>query len=281
MQINLAIKKWLCSFSYIFTFLLGSCGLFEYTPYDINLEEDEKDSNRKNIERLAKYELQTNGSDGVVKFAFIADNQNYFAELEKGIEDVNEQDSIDFILNGGDFTEFGLPSEYEASFSIYERAQSPFMTVIGNHDYLGVGQPMFKEMYGAFNESFIFRRVKFILLDTNSLENQFNGKVPDVAWLSKEMSPSEDFDQIVIICHVGIFPEENALDQNLYPELDKLISETPSVLAVIHGHSHNYIVRYPYSNESVPSIQVNAMLNNEYTIFWIEDGQIKWERKKV
>ena len=59
----------------------------------------------------------------------------------------------------------------------------PYLTVIGNHDYLSNGEVIYKQMFGDYNYSFEFNKNKFILFDDIIIESNNN---PDFNWLSMQ-----------------------------------------------------------------------------------------------
>jgi len=58
-------------------FLLASCSLFEYHPYEIRLDESQQDLNRKAIEKI----LSLPRTD-TTRFIFIGDTQRFYDETE-------------------------------------------------------------------------------------------------------------------------------------------------------------------------------------------------------
>ena len=90
--------------------LLTACDLIDYHPYDGRLDSDtSREINPTNIERIEKV---CEGKD-TIRFIFMGDTQRSYNETEDFVKYVNQLDSIDFIIHGGDYTEFGLKKEFE------------------------------------------------------------------------------------------------------------------------------------------------------------------------
>ena len=52
----------------------------------------------------------------------------------------NGRDDIDFVIHGGDYTEFGVTKEFEWAVERLNQLRVPYVGLIGNHDILGNGQ---------------------------------------------------------------------------------------------------------------------------------------------
>ena len=89
--------------------LLTACDMFEYHPYSIDIN-GRTNIHAENVERI---EQLCKGRD-VVRFAFVTDTQGCVDELEDAVADIRRRDDIDFIIHGGDQTDFaegsGLPA---------------------------------------------------------------------------------------------------------------------------------------------------------------------------
>ena len=111
--------------------LLTACDLIDYHPYDGRLDSDtSREINPANIERIEKV---CEGKD-TIRFIFMGDTQRSYNETEDFVKYVNQLDSIDFIIHGGDYTEFGLKKEFEWNDDILSKLKVPYVGLIGNHD---------------------------------------------------------------------------------------------------------------------------------------------------
>lgn len=87
--------------------LAAGCDHIEYHPYDTDIS-GEQNINAKNIARI---EAACRGRQ-TVRFAMISDTQRWYDETEKAVEALNARDDIDFVLHGGDLSDFGLKKEF-------------------------------------------------------------------------------------------------------------------------------------------------------------------------
>ena len=85
--------------------LLSACDLIDYHPYDGRLTISEHDINGHNIPLI---EAATKDKD-TIRFVLMGDTQRSYDETEDFVKHINtKKDSIDFIIHGGDYTEFGM-----------------------------------------------------------------------------------------------------------------------------------------------------------------------------
>ena len=90
---------------------LSACDLIDYHPYDGRLTISERDINDHNIPLI---EAATKDKD-TIRFVLMGDTQRSYDETEDFVKHINtKKDSIDFIIHGGDYTEFGM-IEYDYS----------------------------------------------------------------------------------------------------------------------------------------------------------------------
>ena len=132
--------------------LLSACDkVFDVHPYDVRVK-GEKGMNAK---QAALIEKATLGKD-TIRFAFISDTHQWFDETKAEIRDINRRkDSIDFVVHGGDITDFGGTREFEWSRDLLKGLSVPFVTLLGNHDCLGTGNQSYEVIFGDPDFSFI------------------------------------------------------------------------------------------------------------------------------
>jgi len=164
--------------------LLSACDLIDYHPYDGRLTISERDINSNNIPLI---EAATKDKD-TIRFVLMGDTQRSYDETEDFVKHINtKKDSIDFIIHGGDYTEFGMKKEYEWAVDILSKLDIPYVGLIGNHDVIGNGDQVFNKLFGRENFSFIVRDVKFVCLNTNAIEYDYSHPVPDFGFLKEEL----------------------------------------------------------------------------------------------
>ncbi len=235
--------------------------LFDYSPYVIHFSKENRDVNSKNIVKLGDGQ-----NNDTITIAFTGDTHNYFDEMEKFVASVNKNSSIDFVIHVGDIADFGLPKQYLWGNSILLKLRMPYFVTIGNHDLVGNGSNAYKEMFGAFDFSFIYGNVKFVFINTNSLEFKNNGNVPDIQWLNEQLKPSNNFSNAVVVFHVP--PEDDGFDARLVEPFYQTISLYDNVLFTVHGHLHNYEIYNPFDG-TVTYINVYGVEYNKYNVIKI------------
>jgi 3',5'-cyclic-AMP phosphodiesterase len=172
--------------------------LFQYSPNEVRLEEEEKNLNQKNIAKLQAIPAQDQ-----IKFVVIGDSQRFYDDLDDFVTNINLQTGISFVLLNGDISDFGLNKEFKWINRILKKLTIPYFAVIGNHDMLANGRLIYKEMFGEENFSFTYGGYKFIGLNTNSQETGFDGSIPDLPWLEKELNSA--YKQAFVFSHVPPF----------------------------------------------------------------------------
>lgn len=90
-----------------------------------------------------------------VRFAFLTDNHysagtNRVDVLKECIQDINTAQPVDFVLFGGDITDFGSDEEIAAVKKICDQLRYPYYVVAGNHDstWSESGCNTFKKVFG-------------------------------------------------------------------------------------------------------------------------------------
>ena len=116
---------------FLLPLLAAGCDHIEYHPYDTDIS-GEQNINAKNIARI---EAACRGRQ-TVRFAMISDTQRWYDETEKAVEALNARDDIDFVLHGGDLSDFGLKKEFMWQRDILNRLR-PDIVVHGDDWLVG------------------------------------------------------------------------------------------------------------------------------------------------
>lgn len=164
----------------LFAVAMTCCDNFESSPYGAKIK-GKRNNNASSIESLDKASLTL-----PLRFAFITDTHDATRETKRAIELIRSRGDIDFIIHGGDLTDFGLPKEFMWCRDLLEKSGLPFFAVIGNHDCLGNGDYTFEYVYGAKNYSFNVAGVHFLCLNTNALEYDYSEPVPDLNFIEND-----------------------------------------------------------------------------------------------
>lgn len=253
------------------TILLISCEeLFDYSPYQIDFDAENKGVNASNLNRL----LKTMPSD-TITIVFTGDSHNYFDELGYFVDKVNTSPNIDFVIHVGDIADFGLPKQYLWGNGYLLYLEVPYLVTIGNHDLVGNGLEAYRAMFGDLDFSFVYQNIKFVFLNTNSLEFAYNGNVPHLDWLSQQLLPSDDFSKAVIVFHM---PPGIGFDPTLEKPFYQILSANNNVIMAVHGHSHHFEVYYPTA-DSIPFVNVYGAEHRMMTSVKIYQNEIYVENK--
>lgn len=104
--------------------LLTSCDLIDYHPYDGRItNKEDKDINETNI-----FKIRNACQDkDTIRFIFTGDTQRWLDETNDFVKHVNQRDSIDFVIHGGDLTDFGIKKEYIWQHSILSKLKYPML----------------------------------------------------------------------------------------------------------------------------------------------------------
>ena len=209
---------------------------FSYSPFEVDVKDDYKNTTEKNLNKI--YDSDTVISN-VFKVALIADSHYHYDNLTDAIADMNRRD-FSFIIVIGDITENGLTKEFEIFHGIMSQANVPYLTVIGNHDYLSNGGRTYGKMYGPANYSFTFKSVKFIAWDNVLWESE---KEPDYKWFEECLKNSVDenigkqrYHHIIPLAHIP--PSDQQMEQ-YKTRFQQLLKEKGISLSV-HGHKHRF-----------------------------------------
>jgi len=214
-------------------FLLSACGdAFQYHPYDVRLE-GKLGINASNISRIEKATL---GRD-TIRFALISDTQGWFDDTEDEIAVINSRSDLDFVVHGGDVTDFGDTKEYLWQRDLLETLDIPYVVLIGNHDCLGTGKETYKKIFGPTVFSFIAARVKFVCINTNAMEYDYSEDIPDFTFLEEEWTAdSADFDRTIVCMHAAPYTEQ--FNNNVAKPFEHYMYQFPGLMFCLCGHTH-------------------------------------------
>jgi 3',5'-cyclic-AMP phosphodiesterase len=244
--------------------LVQSCDFFEYHPYETNVSSEYRDLNDKAIKTIG---MSAAGKDTITIIA-MGDTQRFYDEVEDFVKSANNVPA-DFVILNGDITDFGLKDEYEWVHEMMRKLNKPYVAVIGNHDLSGNGDDIYKAMYGTLDQSFQVGRTKFILLNTNSREYRFSGRVPDIAWLRSELN-GDNFDQAVVVSHIP--PYDGDFDPELEEAYATTLAQSGKVKLSLHGHQHRFDHRMPY-NDNIQYLVSTSMNERMYLVLKVhKDG---------
>jgi hypothetical protein len=84
--------------------LAALAGCLEYSPHQLPTNSDEKDLNRKAVERIVARPVDR------LRFAAVGDTQRNFDDAKALVDAINRRDDVQFVIQLGDFTNYALCS---------------------------------------------------------------------------------------------------------------------------------------------------------------------------
>jgi Icc protein len=251
-------------------FLISCEKTFSYNANEIQIVESDREQNIKNLDSL-RSKQQTDS----FSFIVISDTQRFYEELDDFVEKVNRYPDISFVVLNGDMTDFGLRSEYLWISHRMQKLSFPFLVVIGNHDMLGNGRELYKQMYGPENFGFSFSGHKFIVLNSNSQEGGQNGSLPDTTWLQQELSATPSQQKIFVLSHIAPFSGD--FDRSLEQAYVRILTNNGNVIYSIHGHDDISYLGQPYGSP-VNYLVVNTIHERSFVHIKVKTNNTKVEK---
>lgn len=245
--------------------LLGGCNMFDFHPYDGRIT-GETDINKKNIEKIETLCKDKKS----IRFAFIGDTQRNYDETEEFVKYINSRDDIDFVIHGGDITDFGLTKEFLWMRDIMNGLKVPYVVLIGNHDCLANGEAIFTQVFGELNFSFVAGPTKFICLNTNALEYDYSRPVPDFGFINNELEDTlGSYKNTIFAMHVRPFNEQ--FNNNVAHVFQNYVSRSREPLFCMHAHEHRFIESNLF-NDGIMYYGTSAIRKREFYVFSVNDN---------
>jgi 3',5'-cyclic-AMP phosphodiesterase len=239
--------------------LLACSDPFSVSPFEILVREEFKNTTQKNLDKI---QLIDSIDGDTVKIALIADVHFHFQSLADAIKDMQKRNDFSFIVVVGDITENGLLKEFEIFHSIMGQSGMPYLTVIGNHDYLSNGGKVYEQMFGTFNYSFTFNGARFVAWDNIIWESE---KEADYQWLEETLKNSNDretgsYNHIIPLSHI---PPFDGQFESHREHFHSLLKENNIMLSV-HGHKHEFSMDEMYG-DGIQFLTVGSPQHRAYT----------------
>lgn len=175
--------------------------------------------------------------------------------LDDAIEQINEQNDLDFVMFTGDLIDKSFEKELRAVLPHVEKLNTPWYFAFGNHDRCVGGYlttDVYLKMLNEVNKNYKFKKAyysfepkksyKVIVLDdiiTNEITS--NGFIDEVQlkWLKNELDKSKN-DTVLIFMHVPLiepFASPNHKLRNA-SQVISLIESYKNPIGVFQGHYH-------------------------------------------
>ena len=200
-------------------------------------------------------------------------------DLRRTVQDINQNDSIQFIVISGDITEFGADKEIQLAKQILDSLNKPWHIIPGNHDgnWSESGANTFKKVFG--NETFYFKEGKYIFLGTNCGPNMRMGpgQIPheNIVWLDSTLNTIPDTTPIIFVNH---YSQDSSLN-NWFEAIDRLKQKNIQLILCGHGHANRKL-----NFEGIPAIMGRSNLRAKdevggYNIVTIDNDIVTYKER--
>jgi len=263
-------------FSILLIIILSACKeMFDYTPYQVKVEEGDKNHNVKNLKRIKAKDA---GVFKPFRIILIGDTHTFYDDLNDIVSHINARDDFDFIINLGDVTTKATDHEFDWYLGIIKRLKKPIMTVIGNHEYLSTGPYIFKEMFGEPNVSFVYNNCKFVLFD-DIIWDKVNSK-PDFNWFRESIKNDNNYTHVIPFSHIPPWDSEFSYGNELI--FNQMLYEN-GIKYSFHGHLHEYIYdkRYEDILGDVRYVVTEAGDDRSYLIVTVTENDLEIEKVDI
>ncbi|MBQ3186566.1 MAG: metallophosphoesterase [Alistipes sp.] len=236
----------------------------EYHAYDTDVS-GAKDIHSRNIPRIE----ELCAGKGEIRFAFLSDTQRWYDEAEDAVRSINQRTDIDFVVHGGDMSDWSLRDEFERQRDILEGLKVPYVVIIGNHDCLVTGEIVYRKLFGDPHFAFTAGDVRFVCANTNALEYNPSKPVPDFDFLERELTsfPAEAR-RTVALMHAA--PHSEQLYGEKADQYHATMRRFPNLLVAIHGHGHSYEI-HDIFEDGLLYIQADCIEKRNYLVFTINE----------
>lgn len=160
-------------------------------------------------------------------------------DLRRTVQDINEQEGIDFVVLSGDVTEFGSDDELALAKQILDSLLIPLHVLPGNHDsnWSESGANSFRRVFGS--ETFFFEHKGFQFIGTTSGPNMrmSPGQIPreNLVWMDSVFQAHPDVGKPLIA--INHYPLDSSLN-NWYEKVDRLKERNIQLALCGHGHQN-------------------------------------------
>jgi outer membrane protein assembly factor BamB/predicted MPP superfamily phosphohydrolase len=200
-------------------------------------------------------------------------------DLRRTVQDINQNEAIQFVIISGDITEFGSDEEIKLAKQILDSLNKTWYIIPGNHDgnWSESGANTFKRVFG--NDVFSFKEGNYLFLGTNSGPNMrmSPGQIPreNIVWLDSVLNKTDSGTPIIFVNH---YPMDSSLN-NWFEAID--ILKTKNIQLILCGHGHaNRVLNF----EGIPAVMGRSNLRAKslaggYNIVTIKNGTLTYEER--
>lgn len=247
---------------------MSSCDMLESHPYDVDVA-------YRNINRDAIRQIEADcAGKETIRYVWMGDTQRWYDETEDFVRHVNARGDIDFVMHGGDISDFGMGREFDWVHKIMRKLDMPYLALIGNHDLLGNGLDVYEKMYGELDFSFVVGQMKFVCVNTNALEFDYSHSVPDFLFLRGEIRDTRPHEQTIVAMHANPFGEQ--FNNNVADIFQDYIKRLKNLRFCMHAHAHRLMVN-DFFEDGVIYYGCSAMKDRCYMVFTVTPDDYSYE----
>ncbi|MDD7304033.1 MAG: metallophosphoesterase [Bacteroidaceae bacterium] len=251
--------------------LLMACGdVFQVHPYDVRF------NGETNILEHHIAEIQARcGHKDTLRVAFVSDTHGWYSDAKDEVASINRRENLDFVIHLGDLTDTGTTKEFVWIRRILDGLRLPYVTLIGNHDFLGTGNQTYGQMFGPVDFSFIVSRIKFVCLNTNATEYDHMAAVPNFDFMEREATADTAlFDRTILLMHAP--PYGDQFNNNVVKAFQRYTWIFPQLMFCAYGHNHRQAVNDIY-HDGVLYYGVDCAENRNYYVFTLTPDGYEYE----
>lgn len=212
------------------------------------------------------------------QFAQVTDThvggQTGLEDLRRTVEDLNNQEGIDFVILSGDITEFGSDEELLIAKQVLDSIRLPWYVIPGNHDsnWSESGADSFRKVFGG--ETFFFEHKGYQFMGTTSGPNMrmSPGQIPreNLVWMDSVFAAHPDKETPLIF--INHYPLDTSLN-NWFDATDRLLERNTQLALCGHGH-----VNRTYNWDGIQGVMGRSNLRAKekvggYNIVTIDNGK--------
>lgn len=222
-------------------------------------------SNARNINLQSSSQVMMLDSSATLRIGLLSDSHANHDDLKEVVHRFNSS-ALDFVVNLGDMTDLGLADEYDLFLSKMADLQTPWFSVIGNHDAVGNGELIYRKHFGDFNFKFDLAGYRFIMFNNNQLDFLPTGI--DFDWLDSQVLTSPY--PVILFQHVDPTNTEYFTDE--LQERYRKLFRSQKIAQTFHGHKHVFT---DYEMEGSPIQGIARTQGIQYSILEISSAGIK------
>ena len=189
--------------------------------------------------------------------------------------EINKRDDIDFVIHGGDMSDFGVTDEFLWQRDIMNKLRVPHVALIGNHDCLGTGEETYRAVFGDPN--FIHCRTGEVCMPQHQRYGfDYSRPIPDFTFLEKSLPTARDrFDKTVVSMHVR--PYADQFNNNVARVFHRYVTDFPGIQFCTAAHEH-HVFEENLFEDGIMYYMSDCMKNRNYYVFTItpKDMSAKW-----